>query len=87
MTAKFNGLCAYTTQPIAMGVNGQLEHLYPKRHAPELMSEPTNLVWVCDVVNDAKADLLPDDPRLDTFMLPAVLARIRDLASKVIRPQ
>lgn len=84
--SKFDGRCAYSGLPIAMGRDGQLEHIYPKRHAPELVGEASNLVWAHRAVNDAKADLLPDDALLEAFLLPSIVTRIRELASKVVRP-
>jgi len=81
------GLCAYTGVKLEPGKTASIEHVYPRTTHPALAAEPTNLVWIDSTVNTAKMDRNPDDPALDTFMLPAVLARIRDLASKVVRPQ
>lgn len=81
------GRCAYTGEKLEPGKTAHIEHIFPKSKYPELAAEPTNLVWVSEVANTAKMDRDPHDPALDTFMLPAVLARIRDLASKVRRPQ
>lgn len=80
------GLCAYTGVKLEPGKTASIEHIYPRTTHPGLAAEPTNLVWVSSQANTAKLNMSPDDPRLDTFMLPAVLARIRDLASKVHRP-
>lgn len=83
VVSKYTGRCAYTDLPIPVGGIGQLEHIYPKRHRPDLIVEPSNLVWVHQGINDAKADMLPDDPLLAQLFLPSIVERIRDCASRV----
>lgn len=81
------GLCAYTGMKLEPGKSASVEHIFPKRRFPELAVEPTNLVWIHSTMNTAKMDADPADSALETILAPAVLARIRDLASKVVRPQ
>lgn len=81
------GLCAYTGLKLEPGKSLSVEHIFPKCRFPMLATEPSNLVWVDSTVNTAKLNRSPDDSVLDTFMLPTVLMRLRELASKVVRPQ
>lgn len=86
IVAKFDGQCAYSGLQLDLSTTAQLEHIFPKKWFPDLVVEPSNLVWVHAVVNDAKRDRKPDDADLAAVLLPAVLARIRALASAVVRP-
>jgi CRISPR/Cas system Type II protein with McrA/HNH and RuvC-like nuclease domain len=79
------GLCAYTNQKLEPGKSASIEHIYPKTTHPELALEPSNLVWITSMANTAKLNAEPDDPALADLLAPAVVARIRALASKVVR--
>lgn len=79
--------CALTGVPIVPGKNASLDHVLPRTKYPELAAELTNLVWVDHSVNVMKQNITPEDPMLDVLFAPALVARIRDLASKVRRPQ
>lgn len=83
VTAKFTGYCAYTGVSIVPGETAQLEHIYPKKLRPDLIAEPSNLIWVHVAANDAKADLSPDDPIADAILAPAFVAKMRALATGV----
>lgn len=83
---KFTGACAYTNGPLVPGPGMQLEHIFPKKLYPELMAEPSNLVWISTRMNDGKGDMDPYDPEMERMFLPDVVARIRLLASQVVRP-
>jgi hypothetical protein len=79
--------CALTGVPLVPGKNASLDHVLPRTKYPELATELTNLIWVDHAVNVMKQNITPEDRMLDVLFAPALVARIRELASKVIRPQ
>lgn len=56
-----HGLCAYTTVPLTLGVDAQLDHKYPTSRFPELRNQPSNVHWVHGSVNGMKQDLTHDE--------------------------
>jgi len=51
-----NYRCAYTGEPIELGVNDSLDHILPTSRFPELRTDPANVEWVTRKVNCMKWD-------------------------------
>lgn len=52
-----NDLCAYTGEPIALGVNAALDHIFPVSRFPDKAKDPENVCWVTREVNVMKNNL------------------------------
>jgi CRISPR/Cas system Type II protein with McrA/HNH and RuvC-like nuclease domain len=60
--AKFEaqgGRCAYTGQPLILGLNDSLDHVYPVSRYPARAEDPANIEWTTREVNQMKRDRTP----------------------------
>ena len=53
LVAMFHGKCAYCESKVTHVTYGAIEHFHPKSEYPELTFEWSNLLFSCDVCNDA----------------------------------
>ena len=58
---KQNGLCYYTGVELVAGVNASVDHKKPRSTHPELISEPSNVVWCSTSVNSSKKELTDEE--------------------------
>lgn len=59
--AAQQGRCAYTGEPLVLGVNASLDHILPTSRFPGRSCDPTNAEWVERRVNEMKRDRTPDE--------------------------
>ncbi len=53
--------CAYTGEPLRLGINASVDHIYPISRFPERAHDIGNLEWVCLSVNFMKKDRTRDE--------------------------
>ena len=52
-----NHQCPYTGEKLTLGINAQVDHIFPRSRFPEQQSDIANLEWVSATANLAKRDL------------------------------
>ncbi len=55
------GRCAYTGDPIALGVDAGLDHKLPRSKYPELVADLSNIQWIRRDINRAKNNLTHEE--------------------------
>lgn len=53
--------CAYTGEPLVLGVNDSIDHIYPIARFPERRSDPHNIEWVVRRINVLKGAFTRDE--------------------------
>lgn len=56
-----DGRCAYSGEPIIIGVNDSIDHIFPISRFPHVRFEETNIQWVTRDVNKIKYDMTENE--------------------------
>lgn len=58
---KQNRQCAYTKEPLILGLNDSIDHIYPVKRFPNQRHDLANFEWVTRQVNTMKAGYTPQE--------------------------